>query len=894
MISSWSWALLCLFSVAAAAEEPPSAYRVYTYAGPAVADSVPALSTNIRATGVAQHPDGSLVLATYTAEGFVRMMNPDGLIWTIGGKMVRDGLENEGGLALETDLGQVVDVAVDSLGNVYLTSSWDVILKIRSDGSITRVAGTWDTPGFSGDGGLAVDATLEYPWRLLILPDGSILVSVRRRVRRIRPDGIIETIAGNGSDERGGVGDGGLAVDAALPNPQGMARDAEGRIYIADPNDERVRRINLDGTIETVAGIGGFGEWGGDGGSATEAQIGDARDLLFDEAGNLYIADSANGLIRRVDSEGIITTYAGTGTRGYSGDGGPAIEAQIGRIQEIEWDDNGNMLIVDDSAFRIRSIDSQGVIRTIAGNGAQLFAGDGLDYHRACFFGPKDIAFAPNGKSYVADLGNHRIRMIDVDGIVQTIAGNGGDEFTVDGSPAVEASVVPWSLALSPEGELYFVDAAHGYGGHAQFHVRKIDTSGRLQTVVGNGSGVFNGDGILATDAGLREPDDIQFGPDGRLYIADRVLNRVRVVDGDGYIWTVCGTGELLSDGDGGPAELASVNNPGYLHINDQGEIFLTELWGNRIRRIDTNGIITTVAGTGVSGFSGDGGLATSATVSGPGGITQDRFGYVYFSDSGNNRIRRFLPGGVIETIAGTGEIGYLGEGLSALEAPLRGPLQLVMGHQDTLYVEAHLSGRLYELIPDRSTPVSWYGFQAKDLGLGGVELSWESSSTAAVHFQILRQQFDPVRERTLAVLDGLAPGHFSYLDPAEGLTGAVEYRVEVTRAGEMVEVLGPLQLMKNAPSGRRDANLRAYPNPFNPRTRLEFMVEEKAEVSLQIVDARGRLVRRLADGTAQGRVQLDWDGIADNGKPVTSGVYFAVLRIDGRTRDRVKLSLVR
>ena len=284
------------------------------------------------------------------------------------------------------------------------------------------------------------------------------------------------TFAGTG--EAGAGGDGGPAAEAQLNFPEGLELDGSGNLYVADTLNRRIRRIDAEGVITTIAGTGERG-FSGDGGPAAEAQLTWADGLALDGSGNLYVADG--GRIRRIDAEGVITTIAGTGERGFSGDGGPAAEAQLTWADGLALDGSGNLYVADGG--RIRRIDAEGVITTIAGTGERGFSGDGGPAAEAQFAYPSGLALDGSGNLYVADSGNSRIRRIDAEGVITTIAGTGERGFSGDGGPATEAQLAyPGGLAVDGSGNLYVADSGNS-------RIRRIDAEGTITTIAGSGPG---------------------------------------------------------------------------------------------------------------------------------------------------------------------------------------------------------------------------------------------------------------------------------------------------------------------------------------------------------------------------------------------------------------------
>ncbi len=341
----------------------------------------------------------------------------------------------------------------------------------------------------------------------------------------------------------------------------------------------------MGNVVDTVAGNGLWG-FSGDGGKASLAQLGWPIDVAHGADGSLYISENYNNRVRRVGSDGIITTIAGNGLAGFSGDNGPAMQARLRSPSGIALGADGSIYLADTGNHRIRRVGTDGVIRTVAGTGLAGFSGDGVSATAARVTAPQDVALAPDGSLYIAEGGaSHRIRRVGPDGMISTVAGIGVAGFSGDGGPAINARLrAPSGIALGPDGSLYIADRLN-------FRVRKVSPEGVITTVAGNGVQASGGDGALAVQAQLF-PIALAIGTDGSLYISDG------------------GSGAVMGD-------------------------------GGRIRRIGPDNIITTVAGHGAMGFGGDGGLATVARFDSPMGITVGPDNNLYIADYSNDRIRR-------------------------------------------------------------------------------------------------------------------------------------------------------------------------------------------------------------------------------------------------------------
>ncbi len=358
------------------------------------------------------------------------------------------------------------------------------------------------------------------------------------------------------------------------------------------------------------------------------------------------------GLLVQAQAQNI-TTIAGTGVYGYSGDGGPATAALL----EYAWynavDQSGNVYFTDNANHRVRKISTTGTITTIAGNGIPGFTGDGGAATAAELSGPSGVAVDVAGNVYIADVTTRRVRKINTGGIITTIAGTGIAGSAGDGGPATAAQLnTPYAVMADAAGNIYIADVGSN-------KIRKIDATGNITTVAGNGTAGFSGDGGPATAAKLSSPGSIALDATGKLYIADITNNRIRVVNTSGNISTMAGNGTAGYLGDGGAATAAELNQPLCVAADAAGNIYISDQWNNRIRRVDPSGTIVTIAGTGLAAYGGDGGPATAADIRQPYGIALDTTGDLYLCDKGNFRVRRinyhnhvpFFTAGVADSV---------------------------------------------------------------------------------------------------------------------------------------------------------------------------------------------------------------------------------------------------
>jgi uncharacterized protein (TIGR03437 family) len=484
-------------------------------------------------------------------------------------------------------------IAVDSSGNVYIADQNNAIIRrISTSGIINTVAGNGQY-GYSGDNGPATKAALLAPSSVTVDASGTMYIadSGNQRIRRVDPGGIITTIAGTGT--AGFSGDGASATAATFSNPIAVALDASGAVNVADENNNRIRRFVVGGAVTTLAGMTTSV---GDGGQSPQATLVSPTGAAVDSAGNLYIADKSANRIRKVTPSGTISTVAGNGQTGGSGNNGPATSAALNAPQGVAVDSAGNLYIADTANNEIRRVDA-------ATGKITAFAGPGC-----CYAG----------------------------------AGTGGD-----GGPATGALLLsPRAVAVDGPGNVYFVDQVRINGVEEGVAVRRVTTDGKINIWVGGGPVTgFTGDGgsPLKAELGGSLSTAIAIGPDNSLYIADTSNNRVRKVDSAGAsINTVAGNGQGSTSGDGGAATSAGVPGPESVAVDAAGNLYIGN--GTNVRKVSPSGIIGAYAGNGQSGFSGDGGSATDASIAGAVGLAVDSGNNLYIADVNNRRIRLVQP----------------------------------------------------------------------------------------------------------------------------------------------------------------------------------------------------------------------------------------------------------
>ncbi len=661
----------------------------------------------------------------------VVMLRPDGTYDVIAGSR-SEGLTAEGGNSLKDGLSLPLGIALAPgvqppragtggaivSGTIYLAEAGNNrVIKLK-DGVVTTVAGGAE-PGLAnpftgeidlGDGKPATQANLEFPIHIAFDSKGNLYIadSGHHRIRKVDSAGVISTVAGTG--DAGFSGDLNLAIGASLDSPWGVAVDAAGNIYISDSGNQRIRRVNANGFISTIAGDGNA-DYSGDGSLATAASLYAPTGIALDAAGNLYVADSFNHRIRKVSPAGIISTVAGNGLPDFSGDGGPATRASLLFPADVAVDQAGNIYVADEGNSRVRKVSAAGTIGTIAG------AGEGLLIENASLatFTPTAVALDASGNLYFADHLKGLVFKVTPNGILttfgseifqpgfikeETLAGlpAGG------GTPLKSADLNLRSIATDRAGNVYI--SASGYGfertavgpqGGVYGGIWKVSSSAFTTVITkvwdcfesfrdsqplpdspvcpfpgsiavdGAGTVYFAGfkswqastggyvHGLEAVIAKVLAPrqisilssntaaDSIAVDALGNLYYA---LFRVYRIGLDGSKTLVAGGGaESKFCGDGGPATNACLDHPGGLALDGAGNLYIADTYNNRVRKVDSRGVITTIAGNGSMGFSGDGGPATSAQLNHPTDLALDTSGNLYLTDSGNGLIRKVTFG---------------------------------------------------------------------------------------------------------------------------------------------------------------------------------------------------------------------------------------------------------
>jgi sugar lactone lactonase YvrE len=637
------------------------------------------------------------------------------------------GFSPNGTLATATLLYEPIGAAVDAAGNFYFSDQNNCVVReiVAATGVMNTVAGTAQVCNYSGDGGQATSAELSFPQEVALDGAGNLYIAdignaIVRRV--VLGTGIITTYAGI-PGTAGSPTNNVPATSTSLNGPIALAVDAGGNLFIADQNANVVCRVDATTkNLTIVAGTGALG-FSGDGGPATAATLQVPEGVAVDSAGNLYIADSENARIREVfsptnpNAPNQITTIVGNGTFGFNGDGAATAIELTNPFGLFVDPASGNLWIADFWSDRVRMYNATTkIVTTVVGSGA---VGDGGPATSASLYYPRNPALDATGDLYLIDAQNNRVREISAaDQTISTVVGTGIPCARPalpcgDGGPAADAALfMPRTVTIEPSGTLLVADDGDN-------RIRQVDGStGIITTIVGSGNlcaAPFStcGDGGPALSASLNDARGAVLDAAGNLYFVDAQDNRVREVDTTGTITTVAGNGPDGNapvgciaagnlSGDGGPAVNATLDCPLGLDIDASGNLYVADTDNNVIRKIDTGTprVITTIAGTGTAGHSGDGGLATSAMLNTPDRVSVNGAGNFFISDSGNNVIRRVDgTSKIITEFAGTGNFAFAGDGGPAVSASFATPVGVVVTPEGNMYVGDVFNNRIRKVL---------------------------------------------------------------------------------------------------------------------------------------------------------------------------------------------------
>ena len=802
-------------------------------------------------SGMSFDSAGDLIFTDYANNVVREVVQATGDIITVAGNGTA-GYTGNGGLATTAELHGPDGVAVDSAGDLFIADSGNNVIRevVKATGDIITVAGN-GTAGYKGDNGLATAAELNSARTVAIDSAGDLFIadrgnSVIREV--VKATGDIITVAGTGT--AGYTGDNGPATAAKLNLPYFVALDPAGDLFIADMGNNRIREvIKSSGDIITFAG-NGTAAASGDGGPATAAGVGDPHGLVFDPVGDLFIVEQAYNVAREVvKATGDIVTVAGTGATGYSGDGGPATAADLNNPHRVAIDSAGDLFIADGFNNVIREVTpgvtvtigpssalpvvialrasttfagsggsitftatvsdlsaggaipnggtvifsdqageigsgtlvngiavfttstlapgtitvtasyggvttfaqgATGTIVTVVGNGTAGYEGDNGPASAAELDGPSAMAFDSAGDLFFTDSYNNVVReVVKATGVIITVAGNGTAGYSGDNGPATAAQLyVPDGVAIDSAGDLFISDGANNV-------VREVvKATGVIITVAGNGTAGYTGNNGPATAAELNNARTVAIDSAGDLFIADRLNNVIReVVKATGDIITFVGNGTAGYSGDNGPPTAAELNHPFFVALDSAGDLFIADTGNNRIREvIKSSGDIITFAGNGTAAASGDGGLATAAGVGDPHGIAFDSVGDMFIVEQAYHEVREVVKAtGDIISVAGNGTAGYTGDGGPATVAELDNPYRVAIDSAGDLFIADGFNEVIREVTPAVTVTIS---------NLAAPTISWPAPAPIIYGTALSSSQLDA----TASFNGSTVAGTFTYL----------------------------------------------------------------------------------------------------------------------------------
>ena len=619
---------------------------------------------------------------------------------TVAGTGVK-GYSINGGAASNSPIGEIIgQAASDFQQNLYFGTNnigWE-LRKIQSTGMITTVGGKYRY--FYGDGSFPTLAALGPTLAVSVISPGTILITdcSNVRLRYINEDPTIMTIAGTG--QVGNSGNGGPALSATFRNPAMTVADNTSSIFIADSSNNVIRKYQFS-TSTLYAGTGEIGSTG-DGGSALSAKFAGPYGLAVDSANKLYITDTSNCVVRTIDpNTGILTKYAGSYTNGFSGDGGLATAGSLSYPRGLAFDPQNNLYICDTGNKRIRRVDAvSGIISTIAGNGVEAFSGNNTPAYLASLSSPKGITTDLCGNLYIADTNNNCIRLVNVyTGLITTVAGQPPRGGYLGNNTFATASLLstPTHVAFDKASQfIYIADE-----GNARIRLLNSAT-GIIYDYAGTGSPFTVGDKVPVSDSIFGSIAAVTSDLQNNIYVADGEGNYIRKIDSlTQTISTVVGTGGGGFTGDGAGL-LVSVSSPKAMIVTKTNDILFCDTNNHRVRKyISSSATVITLTGTGVAGYSGDGRGASTATLNFPKSIAIDTNENIYVGDSSNFRIRRIDNAtGIITTYAGIGSFGSITSGGSAVSTQIGFVTGLTTDSTNTLYFTEIPTNALWKINP--------------------------------------------------------------------------------------------------------------------------------------------------------------------------------------------------
>jgi streptogramin lyase len=560
-------------------------------------------------------------------------------------------------------------VAVDSSGNVYVADTGNnTIRKITSSGAVTTLAGA---PGRAGSAdGMGNASRFNSPIADAVDVSGNVYVAdyLNNTIRKITASGAVTTFAGAAGHT--GSADG-AASAASFDFPSSVAVDGSGNVYVADYGNSTIRKITSDGVVATLAGTAG--STGSADGTGSAARFDGPTGIAVDASGNVYVADYDNSTIRKITPGGAVTTLAGTAGSNGSADG-TGSGARFSYPSDVTVDGLGNVYVADSANETIRKVTPGGQVTTLAGTAGLVGTADGTG-SAARFNGPIGVAVDGSGNVYVADCDSRTIRKVAAGGLVTTLAGMASDGST-DGTGSAAKFYLPSGVAVDASGSVYVSD-------YENCTIRKIASGGVVTTLAGTAGGIGSSDG-LGSAARFRGPDGIAVDGSGSVYVADCGNNTIRKITAGGLVSTLAGTAGNTGSANG-TGGVAMFNTPYGIAVDGSGNVYVADTFNDTIRKISPGGVVSTLAGAvGMTGSTD--GTGTAARFKWPTGVAVDGSGTLYIADYGNNAVRKMTSGGAVTTLAGTaGGTGWADGTGSA--AQFNGPYGVAVDGSGNVYV---------------------------------------------------------------------------------------------------------------------------------------------------------------------------------------------------------------
>ncbi len=829
------------------------AQTISTIAGIGNGDGYNAVSVSIRGGTktfpVASDKKGNVY---FTNGSSIRKISPAGILSTIAGIEFKNGFSGDGGPAAAALLGYITDMTTDTAGNLYINDvDSSCIRKINTNGIISTIAGT-RSRGFSGDGGLAVNAQLNYPVSIAVDATGNIYIYDNLRIRKVSVNGIISTIAGGGTTNFLTIGK--LATNSNLQyNGSSLAVDSKNNFYINGFDStfrSGIYKIASNGTV--VKFISG------------DLSV---NRLNIDLEDNLYITNNDyfqnGGYIKKLDTLGNITTIASY----------PSISLSPYN-SNVAFDNSGSVYVptVDSTlnVYGIVKISKGGSVVTVAGNGSSVYNGDNIPALNAQFF-PVSIATDTTGNIYMADVFS-RVRKISTNNIITTIAGTNSLGFAGDKGPATNARLdFPAGITIDNKNNLLICDQGNN-------KIRKV-TNGIITTIAGKDSvdqygydyyiaNRYNGDNIPADSAFLSHPISVATDTAGNIFIADQDNHRIRKINGKGIITTIAGTGTAGYSGDGSLAINAKIGQPYCVTTDLKGNVYFGDA-NHTVRKIATNGIITTIAGNGTEGYSGDGGKAVNAKLNFPYGIVIAKDGTIFIAELYNHIIRKIGTDSIISTIAGTGTESFSGDGGLAKGAGLNYPAGVAIDKAGNLLIADAYNYRIRKITP-APLPLDLVSFTA-NLQNQIVQTNWQTANEVNTSYFNVQHSTNNSIFNTIGTVKATGTGAnlYSFIHTTP-LPGTNYYRLQNTDKDGKYTFSNVVAVNINAPI----YNLHIFPNPVKDNLFIQLKNNRAESIIVQVADLAGKVISQQ-----QIRVQAGSNNFSISTSLLKRGNYILIVK---------------